>query len=161
MSHVHSFQRVTRDVLDLAELQWQLLSVDSQVARKKLVRAFVLTAVAATLATSALTILIAGLGLALHDLSDLPVGVSLLIAAAVVFVIVGGMLWAALRSVQSAGSLLAETKSEFAENLRWLKATLVSPSTSPRNQIRTESFATNQAESTSETYQRSPSHIYQ
>ncbi|TWU03220.1 phage holin family protein [Neorhodopirellula pilleata] len=161
MSHVHSFQRVTRDILDLAELQWQLLSVDSQAARTKLVRALILSAVAATLATSALTVLIAGLGLALHDLSELPIGLSLLIAATVVFVIVGVMLWIALKSIQSAGAAIAETKSEFGENLRGLKATLVSPSTSPRNQIRAESFATNDLETSSTTYQRNPSHTYQ
>ena len=161
MSHVHSFQRVTRDIWDLAELQWQLLSVDSQTARAKLVRAIALFAVAATLSASALTVLIAGFGLVLNDLSGLPVGVSLLIAAAVVFGIVGVMMWIALRSIQSAGALISETKSEFSENLRWLKATLVSPSTAARNQIRSESFPASQHESAPRTYQRNPSHQYQ
>ncbi len=139
-SEQSSFQRVTRDVLDLFELQMELLSVDSQEARRKLTTAAVCTAIAATLAGSALTVTMIGGGLVLGELTELSTGGALLIVAGVIFVIVAILGWMALSAIKTAAFAMRETKSEFTENLRWLKATLVSPRTSPRNQIRRESF---------------------
>lgn len=142
MNSTSSFQQVVRDVVDLVELQMQLLSVDSQAAKRKLVSGAVCGLVAATLAGSALTVLMIGGGFLLHELAELSTGVSLLIIAAVVFLLVGILLYLALVAVQAAAAAMQETKSEFAENLRWLKATLIAPSTSPRNQLRAEDFPT-------------------
>jgi uncharacterized membrane protein YqjE len=135
-----SFQRVTQDVLDLFELQMELLSVDSQEARRKLTTAAACAVIAATLAGSALTVLMIGGGLVLDELTELSTGGSLLVVAGLVFVCVAVLGWVALSAIKTAASAMRETKSEFTENLRWLKATLVAPRTSPRNQIRRESF---------------------
>ncbi|WP_372725067.1 phage holin family protein [Novipirellula sp.] len=136
-----SFQRVTEDVLDLFELQMQLLSVDSQAAKRKLSKAVACGGIAIALAGSALTVLMIGSGFLLSELTELTAGASLLIVGAVFFAIVALLGWIALKAVSGAAAAMSESKSEFAENLRWLKATLVSPKTSPRNQIRRDSFS--------------------
>ncbi|WP_442506061.1 phage holin family protein [Novipirellula sp. SH528] len=139
--HQSSFQRVTEDILDLFELQMELLSVDSQAAKRKLAQAVACGAIAVALAGSALTVLMIGSGFLLSELTELTAGTSLLIVGAVFFAIVAVLGWIALKAVNAAAAAMSESKSEFAENLRWLKATLVSPKTSPRNQIRRDSFS--------------------
>lgn len=140
MQRSSSIQRVVSDIIDLCELQMQLLSVDSQAAKRKLVRAIACGVIAATLAGSALTVVMIGLGFALHELATLSIGVSLLIVGSATFAVVIALLVVGWSAVQSAASAMSETKSEFAENLRWLKATLVSPASSPRHQMRDETF---------------------
>lgn len=135
-----SFQRVIRDVLDLFELQMQLISVDSQEAQRKLMAAVSCGAVAAVLAGSALTVAMLACGYLLDEATDLSTGASLLIVSVIFFVIVAVLGWIALRAIQAATAAMSETKSEFAENIRWLKATLIAPETSARNQLRRESF---------------------
>ncbi len=135
-----SFQRVVQDVLDLMELQMELLSVDSQEAKRKLTTAAICGTAAATLAGSALTIAMIGGGFVLSETTELSSGISLLIVSGGVFVVVGVLGAIALAAIKRAASSVSETKSEFAENLRWLKATIISPKTSPRNQLRRESF---------------------
>ncbi|KAA5542635.1 phage holin family protein [Roseiconus nitratireducens] len=140
MESPSSVRRVMGDVIDLCELQMQLLSVDAQSAQRKLTRAVACGATAAVLAGSALTAAVFGGGYLLHELTELTVGVSMLIVSGAVFVVVAIMLFVAISSLNAAAAAMSETKSEFAENLRWLKATLISPETSARNQLRDESF---------------------
>ncbi len=135
-----SFQRVIRDVVDLFELQMQLISVDSQVAKRKLVQAVACGSIALALAGSALTVAMVAAGVLLGEFTELTAGAAMLIVSGVFFVIVAVLGWLALRAILAASAAMGETKSEFAENLRWLKATLVSPQTSARNQLRRESF---------------------
>jgi len=135
-----SVQKVIADIIDLFELQMELISVDSQEAKRKLVKAGIYVGIAVPLAGSALTVLLAGCGLLLGEMTSLSIGGSMLVMGVVFFAIVGVLLFLALQGLKAAASAMSETKSEFSENLRWLKATLVSPSTSPRNQIRRESF---------------------
>ncbi len=132
-----SFQRVTQDVLDLFELQMQLLSVDSQEAKRKLTTAIACGAIAATLAGSALTVVMIGGGFLLGELTGVSSGGSLLMVSGAVFAVLG---WIAFSAIKNAASAMSETKSEFTENLRWMKATLISPKKSPRNQLRRDSF---------------------
>ncbi len=136
-----SFQRVARDVCDLFELQMQLISVDSQEAKRKLTRSIVCGSIAAVLAGSALTVLMIALGLLLGELTTLSTGAAMLVVCLAVFVVVAVLGWIALKAVTGAADAMAETKSEFAENLRWLKATLLAPESSPRNRFRRESFS--------------------
>lgn len=135
-----SFQRVVRDVLDLCELQMQLISVDSQAAKRSLVRAIACGATAMALAGSALTVAMVAAGVLLGEFTELTTGAALLVIATVFFVIVGVLGWLAMKAILAASAAMSETKSEFAENLRWLKSTLISPQTSARNQLRRESF---------------------
>ncbi|MCC9601748.1 phage holin family protein [Stieleria sp. JC731] len=131
---------VIRDVIDLMELQWQLLSVDSQAARRKLTVAMVAGTAAVTLAGSALTVLLVGLGFLLRDLTALTAGASIVVVSVLAFITVGALLWYAAKAMVKASEAMNESKSEFVESLKWLKATLVSPSHSARNQIRAEDF---------------------
>ena len=140
MNQNSSFARVARDVLDLCELQMQLLSVDSQAARRKLTSAIACGITAAVLAGSALTVVMAGAGFLLAETTDLSSGGGLLIVGGLMFAIVTVLIVVSLIAVKAAAAAMSETKSEFAESLRWLKATLVSPDSSPRNQMRSETF---------------------
>ncbi|TWU35322.1 hypothetical protein Q31b_54180 [Novipirellula aureliae] len=145
-----SVQKVIADIIDLFELQLELMSVDSQEATRKLTKAAVLAGVAIPLGGAALTIALAGCGLLLSEMTSLSVGTAILLTGAVFIAVVGVLLFMALKAVTAAGSAMSETKSEFAENLRWLKATLLRPSRSPRNQIRRESFSGSDQRSYSE-----------
>lgn len=135
-----SFQRVVRDILDLCELQMQLISVDSQAAKRSLVRAIACGAAAIALAGSALTVAMVGAGVLLGEFTELTTGAALLIVSAAFFVLVAVLGWLVMKAILAAAAAMSETKSEFAENLRWLKSTLISPQTSARNQLRRESF---------------------
>ncbi len=157
MNPPSSFAKVARDVLDLCELQMQLLAVDSQAAKRELVRAIVCAFVAAVLVGTALTLLLAGVGVVLAEMTQLSVGGGLLVAGGVTMAIIAILLMVAWAAVKAASASMKETKSEFAENLRWLKATLVSPQTSARNQIRSESFSRN---AVNRSVNSPPSHPY-
>lgn len=135
-----SFQRVVRDVLDLCELQMQLISVDSQAAKRSLVRAIACGATALAIAGSALTVAMVAAGFLLGEFTELTTGGALLVVSAAFFAIVIVLGWLAMKAILAASAAMSETKSEFAENLRWLKSTLISPQTSARNQIRRDSF---------------------
>ncbi|QDT11948.1 phage holin family protein [Planctomycetes bacterium K23_9] len=145
MENTSSFQRVARDVLDLCELQIQLLSVDSQAAKRKLTTSVICGLAAVTVAGSALTTALVGGGLLLGQMTPLSAGGGLLVASMIVFAGVIALLLIALSAIKSAASAMAETKSEFSENLRWLKATLISPATSPRNQMRSDDFRSSES----------------
>ncbi|WP_246105662.1 phage holin family protein [Rosistilla ulvae] len=140
MNNHSGFSRVARDLLELCELQFQLLSVDSQEARRKATRAMQLTVISIALGGSALTTSMIGCSFLVHELAGWTPGASLASVAAASFVVVAGLLWAASRATATATAALQETKSEFIENLKWLKAVLIRPETSPRNQLRAESF---------------------
>ncbi|MEZ6090194.1 MAG: phage holin family protein [Pirellulaceae bacterium] len=140
MSTRSDLGRVARDVIDLFELQMQLFSVDSQEARRKAVKGIVYLAIAIPLAGSALTAAMIGGGFLLHELAEWSIGASMLTIAAVTFVIVLALLIATASVTKSAGSAMEESKSEFVENIKWIKAILVSPKTSARNQLRAEDF---------------------
>lgn len=140
MNSPSSIQRVVRDVLDLCELQLQLLSVDSQAAKRKLTTAITCGVVAATLAGSALTVVMIGGGLLLGEATSLSPAGGLLLSGGLTFALVAVLIVLAIKAVAAAAAAMNETKSEFAENLRWLKATLISPETSTRNQMRSETF---------------------
>ncbi|MBB3209219.1 putative membrane protein YqjE [Rhodopirellula rubra] len=136
----NGFRQVIRDCFDLFELQLELLSVDSQEARRKAISALALGGTAATLGASMITVLMIALGFILHEQAEITVGWSLLIVCAVTMVVIVALAGIASSMLRAASSALAETKSEFVENLRWIKATIISPDTSARNQLRSESF---------------------
>ncbi|QDV69476.1 hypothetical protein Poly24_31920 [Rosistilla carotiformis] len=148
--------RVARDVLDLCELQLQLLSVDSQEAKRKATRAMIFHAVALALGGSAVTTLMIGGGFLLHDWAGWTIGASLVTVSGVMLLIVAGLLMSAMRATSEASAAMHETKSEFVENLKWLKAVLINPETSARNQLRAESFASSSSQSAAADSERSP-----
>ncbi len=140
MSTQSSLSKVFRDILDLVELQVQLLSVDAQQAKRLCGRATTYGAVAAVLLLPVITTVLVGLGLLIAELTMLSPGAALLIVGVSVSIVTGILALIALRALQRAASSMDESKLELVENLKWLKATMLTPSTSPRNQVRSESF---------------------
>ncbi len=136
-----SFGRLAQDIFDLCELQLQLLSVDSEEAKRRAIHAVILVAIGATLAGSALTTAMIGGGFLLSEVADWTVGASLLTVAGCIIGFVIVLFIAANRAVRAASAAMQETKSEFVENVKWIKAVLRSPQSSPRNQEHAASFA--------------------
>lgn len=142
MSNESGFKRVARDVTDLFELQMQLFAVDSQEAMRKAVKAVVLIGIAAAVTLATMTTLVMAAGWGLHEYSGWPLSLSLLSAGIGGLVISGLIAFVGVVALRRALALIAEPKRELTENLKWLKATILAPSTSPRNQLRRESFRT-------------------
>lgn len=140
MHNESGFKRVARDVTDLFELQMQLFAVDSQAAIHRAVVAAVLMVSALVIALAALTTLLLSAGWGLHEWLEWPLGLSLLLVAVVALVVTAVLALIGFRSLRRALALLDEPKRELTENLRWLKATIIAPQTSARNQLRSESF---------------------
>lgn len=134
------FRQLLRDCLDLFELQTQLISVDAQAAKSKLTRAIACGLVGIAIGSSTITVVMITAGLLISELVAMSAGIAMLIVSVVGSVIVLASLAVAALSMKAAASAMQETKSELAENMRWLKATLISPGDSPRNQLRHESY---------------------
>jgi len=144
MSNEHNqggFGRVISDIVDLCELQIQLLSVDSQEAKRRGVKAIICLALAAIITLTAAITAMIGLGFVLHEQYDFTVGQALLIVSGsgILIALVAAFLGAKL--IGKANESLSEVKSEFAENMRWIKGVVLKPDQSPRNQLRRETFS--------------------
>jgi len=152
MNQSSGFRRVVRDIADLCELQVELLAADGKVATRRSGIAAALLMIAAIFGLSAVVAIVLALASLLHEQAEWTVSSSLL-ASAGIAAVVGG-LFALLGSVilKKAIAALDETRSEFAENLRWIKAAVVAPETSPRAQVDETSFRTR----TSVGFSRSP-----
>ncbi|QEG40761.1 phage holin family protein [Roseimaritima ulvae] len=140
MSNESAFKRVARDVTDLFELQMQLFAVDSQEAMRRVVKAVVLISVAAVISLAVVITLVLAAGWGVHEFTEWPLSLSMLTAAGGALLLGGLLGWMGYAALQRALALLNEPKRELTENLRWLKATILAPETSPRNQLRRESF---------------------
>jgi len=137
----NGFEQVLSDIFDLAELQMQLLSVDSQEARRKVFKALMLASFAVPLSSAMFTVALFGIGYVLHETLEWSLGASMLTASAITALFILILVLVAFNLIRTAATAMQETKSEFVESLRWIKATIISPKTSARNQIRRESFS--------------------
>jgi len=137
----NGFEQVLSDIFDLAELQMQLLSVDSQEARRKVSKALMLASFAVPLSSAMFTVALFGIGYVLHETLEWSLGASMLTASAITALVILILVLVAFNLIRTAATAMQETKSEFVESLRWIKATIISPKTSARNQIRRESFS--------------------
>jgi len=137
----NGFEQVLSDIFDLAELQMQLLSVDSQEARRKVSKALMLASFAVPLSSAMFTVALFGIGYVLHETLGWSLGASMLTASAITALFILILVLVAFNLIRTAATAMQETKSEFVESLRWIKATIISPKTSARNQIRRESFS--------------------
>lgn len=140
MISTEGFQRVTRDIIDLCELQMQLLAIDSRESMRKAISAVVLVSIAGVLGIVALTVLLLSAAWGLHDIFGWSLSAALLTVGVVAGLITMILMFAGLRAIRAAGRLLEEPRGEFAENLRWLKGVLLTPDRSARYQLRRESF---------------------
>jgi hypothetical protein len=139
MNQPSGFRRVVRNIADLCELQVQLLAVDGKVAAGRGGTAAVVLTIAAIFGFSAVVTSLLALASLLHEQAAWTVSSSLLAAAGVAAVIGGLFTLFGTIFYKKAMSAFDETRSEFAENLRWLKAA-VAPETSPRAQANENSF---------------------
>jgi Putative Actinobacterial Holin-X, holin superfamily III len=139
MNQPSGFRRVVRDIADLCELQVQLLAIDGKVAAGRGGAAAVVLTIAAIFGLSAVLTCLLALASLLHEQAAWTVSSSLLAAAGVAALIGGLFALIGMSFYKKAMSAFDETRSEFAENLRWLKAA-VAPETSPRAQVSENSF---------------------
>lgn len=122
MSTVAGFKRVARDISDLCELQLQLLAVDGKVAAGRSALAAVATGLALAIGVSSITTLLLAAGWALHELLEWRLSVSLLVAAGGALVAAALCVLIAYRAMKQALASLEQTRSEFSENLRWIRS---------------------------------------
>jgi glucan phosphoethanolaminetransferase (alkaline phosphatase superfamily) len=119
-------RRVVRDVADLCELQLELLAVDGKEATQRSAAAFGMVLVASVFGLSAVTVAVLALASALHENWEWTLSSSLLAAAGIAAL--GAIMFAILSFifVKRAVSAFNETRSELAENMRWIKFAIVS-----------------------------------
>lgn len=134
------FHRVMQDVIELCELQWQLLAVDGEEAKRRGVKGIALLVCGALVLLAAFNALVIGVGYLLHEYFEFSIGIGIVISCGAFFVLALISCLLGARSLGKANESLAETKREFAENVRWIKSVVLSPRTSARNQLRRESF---------------------
>ncbi len=140
MNQSSGFRRVVRDIADLCELQLELLAVDGRVATRQGFKAGLLLVVAAVFALSAVTVCLLAMASALHEQLGWTLSGSLLVASISAACVGAFLALIGLVVVRKAFNAMEETRSEFAENLRWIKAAVISPETSPRAQVNENSF---------------------
>ncbi|TWU58254.1 phage holin family protein [Rubripirellula reticaptiva] len=134
------FGRVIGDIVDLCELQFQLLSVDSREAKRRGIKAVIFLALAAIITLTAAMTAMIGLGFVLHEQFDLTAGEALLIVSSIAMFVAMIAALTGAKMIGKANDSLIEVKREFAENMRWIKAVVVKPRQSARNQFRRETF---------------------
>ncbi len=142
MSQSTGFRRVVRDIADLCELQVELLTADGKVATRRSGTAVAILIVAAIFGLSACLATVFALASLLHEEAEWTVSSSLLASAGIAAIAGGCFAIVGFTILRKAISALDETRSEFAENLRWIKAAIVAPETSPRAQVDENSFRT-------------------
>jgi len=135
-----SFQRVMSDIADLCELQMQLLSLDSQLAKRRAIKAVVFLLVAGIVAFCAFVVAAVAVGYLIHEQLQWPLSASMATAGLIFLVLAGLSGWLGSRQIGKANAALSETKRELSENVRWIKSVMLAPKTSPRNQLRREDF---------------------
>ncbi len=139
VEHGDGFRQVVVDCVELGNLQLQLLSVDGKEAGQRLAKALVLGIVAVVGGLTTLLLAAMGAGWILHEQTELTVGVSFLIVAAVALVV--SLLVAFLSGLllRRATGSLQESVSELQANVKWIKEVLLDPD-SARNRMRAPSF---------------------
>lgn len=121
------FQRVVTDIGELCELQWELFLVDSREARKSLAPAMLATIAVICLVVAAIVAFTLGLAWTLAQQTALDMGSALLLVALFAALIALGSIWFAWSQMNHALDHYRDSRSEFSENLRWLKSTLLQP----------------------------------
>jgi Putative Actinobacterial Holin-X, holin superfamily III len=137
------FRRVVRDIADLCELQLELLAVDGKVAANRLGAAVALFAIAGCFAFSAVTVTVLSIASLLHEEANWTVSSSLLAAAGIAALVGGIVITIGLVVGKKALESLDQTRTEFAENLRWIKAAIVGQDSDSENPVDHEFRATN------------------
>tara|TARA_R110002049_G_scaffold305056_1_gene501029 strand:+ start:77014 stop:77475 length:462 start_codon:yes stop_codon:yes gene_type:complete len=141
MNNQTGFRRIIRDIADLCELQIELFAIDSQVATQRTKTAAVYLGIAFVFALATVSTVTLGLAAALYEMLGWSLTASIFGAAGCAAIIAVFLAVLAVFALQKAVSALEETRSELAENLRWIKAAVIAPETSARAQVREDSFS--------------------
>ena len=140
MNQPTGIRRVVRDVADIFDLQLELLAVDSKALARcgSAAIAMVLTALVFGLAgATAATFAVAS---SLHESAEWTISSSLAAAAGIAALIAGIFVILARHLFRKATFALNESRVEFAENLRWIKAAIISPEVLPTAKRQEESL---------------------
>lgn len=119
-----SFSGLAHDVVELAELQAQLLSLDVKSTSRNARAAFVLTIVGASFLLSAISVGLFALAAVLVEQLDWSQSAADLVAAVIGIILGGAALAAAWRLWQSGFGSLKRSRDELTRNIAWIKASL-------------------------------------
>jgi len=134
-------RRVIADIIELCELQWQLLTVDGQEAKRRAVKGVIYLMISLLSGIAATFAAVLAAGWLLHDQLGWSVGIALTLVSGVSIVITGLAGLMGTRTMVKANASLRETKEEFSENVRWIKQVVLEPHSSPCNQLRRGNFS--------------------
>lgn len=140
MNEPTGIRRVVRDVADLFELQLELLAVDSKALARSGSAAIAMVLIALVFGLAAATSATFAVASALHSSAEWTISSSLAAAAGTAALIAGLFVIIAWQLLRKAMSALNESRSEFAENLRWIKSAIVSPEALPTAKRQEEVF---------------------
>jgi Ca2+/H+ antiporter len=127
MSQPAGIRRVFRDIADLCELQFELLAVDGKEALRYSITAIVMAVVAVVFGLSAVIGTVFAIATAFHENLGWTMSSSLFAAVGIAAIIAAVCAAIGVSFLKKATSALDETRAEFAENLRWIKASIVVP----------------------------------
>jgi hypothetical protein len=127
---------LTRDIIELLELQTKLFMDDCKEALWHLVLTAVSVLAAIFVFVGSIPLLFAALAHLLVTLLGMPLGWALLVAAVLEILISGGLAFLGWRLLRRAGGVFHRSGREFSRNLIWLKASLKS---APRSRNESES----------------------
>lgn len=112
---------LTSDLVSLAELQGQLFMLDIRECGAKAARPAVAVGGGILLLSGAVPVLMAGLVWGLASRTTLPLEGACLLVAGVGFALAFIAIGYGLRKLQAASQVLARSRLELQENLRWIK----------------------------------------
>lgn len=115
---------LAHDVITLAELQAQLLACDLRDGKSRAIGPIVSMAAGLILALGTMPVLLMGIGWLLVNHAGWSEGAALLVAGGGGLVVSGGLAWFGWRRLKAALAIIARSRNELAENIRWLKGTL-------------------------------------
>lgn len=140
MNQLTGIRRVVRDVADLFELQLELLAADSKELTRRSSAAIAMVLIALVFGLAGVTAATFALAWSLHESAAWTISSSLIAAAGIAALIAGILVILAWHLFKKAASALNESRGEFTENLRWIKAAIVSPEILPTAQRQEASF---------------------
>lgn len=127
MSQLAGIRRVFRDIADLCELQLELLAVDGKEAVRHSLTAVVMAVVAVVFGLAAAIGAVFAIAHAFHENLGWTMSGSLSAAVGIAAIIAAVCAAIGVSFLKKATSALDETRAEFTENLRWIKASIVAP----------------------------------
>jgi uncharacterized membrane protein YqjE len=120
------------DFVTLAELQFQLLVVDSRESARKLVLPAIVATIGLLLLAGCFPVLLMFIGIMLYDLAGLSASLSAGIALLIGFVLAVTLTWLGLAGLKKAFNYFERSVSELKKNVEWLKQLKESANTEPQ-----------------------------